>query len=568
MQNGRRFVPVLIVVAALACAFYWGAAPQEERAVPVSPAPPATIRRVLLVPLDSRPPCGRFVQDVARIAGVEVVLPPAELLDEYFRPGDTAALQAWTMAHIGSFDAAILSVDQLLHGGLLASRQAKKTPEDEAELLEFLRALHAAHPAVPLHAFSILPRMTPPDGLCDWEEQKKLMRYSRLVGKISREKSPAAEDLAELDALRADLSPDILLRYEALFANYADFGERLIRLAEDGVLERLVIGQDDSEPNSIPNLVFRKLSETLAKKHIGEERVFLAQGADEIALSILAADEAKRAGVTPRIALQYGDDSTPARVLPYMGATVEATALEKIRMARGVPVASDAGADFILYLAANDGTMQTQRENAAKEVGALLRENRAVALVDLSEHLRTDEILLPLLIEKKAPIQALTAYAGWNTASNAVGTAVSHSVLLQIAERRMKTEDDAIRVAAAHLSFLDGRFLEDCFYLKDVVDHINDSLEKCGAQNGRGLEYNYNYPVGSFLLETALENRRVRLVDSAAFRAPIEFPSPEGGLRLSVSGLAASARFPWPRTFEIDLRTKVQLEKMYPDEKS
>ncbi|MBR5162832.1 MAG: DUF4127 family protein, partial [Schwartzia sp.] len=480
----------------------------------------------------------------------------------------TVALQAWTMTHIGGFDAAILSVDQLLHGGLLASRQAKKTPDDESALLEFLRALHAAHPTVPLYAFSILPRMTPPDGLCDWEEQKKLMRYSRLVGKVSREKRPAAGDIAELDALRADISPDILSRYEALFTNYADFGERLIRLAEDGVLARLVIGQDDSEPNSIPNLVFRQLSETLAKKQIGEDHVFLAQGADEIALSILAADEAKRAGVTPRIALKYGDDSTPARVLPYMGATMEATALEKIRMARGVPVAPDAGADFILYLAANDETMQTPRENAAKEVGELLRDNRAVALVDLSEHLRTDEILLPLLIEKEAPIQALTSYAGWNTASNAVGTAVAHAVLLQIAERRAKTEDDAMRVAAAHLSFLDGRFLEDCFYLKDVVDHINSSLEKCGAQNGRGLEYNYNYPVGSFLLETALENRRARLADSAAFRVSIEFPAPEGKLRLRVAGLSASARYPWPRTFEIDLITKVQLEKLSSDGKS
>ena len=558
----RKWALIICAIAALVCAFYRNDASQNEQAVPVSPDFPATIRRVLLVPLDSRPPCGRFVQDVARIAGVEVVLPPAELLDEYFRPGDTAALQAWTMAHIGEYDAAILSVDQLLHGGLLASRQAKKTPADEAVLLDFLRTLHVAHPTIPLYAFSILPRMTPPDGLCDWEEQKRLMRYSRLVGKVAREKSPAAADLSELDALRAEISPDILSRYEALFNNYADFGNRLIGLAEDGVLERLVIGQDDSEPNSIPNLVFRKLSETLAKKHIGEERVFLAQGADEIALSILAADEAKRAGVTPRIALRYGDDSTPARVLPYMGATLETTALEKIRMARGVPVSPGADADFILYIAANDETMRTARETAAKEVGALLREKRAVSLVDLSEHLRTDEILLPLLIETDAPIQALTSYAGWNTASNAVGTAVAHSVLLQTAERRAKTGDDALRVAATHLSFLDGRFLEDCFYLKDVVDHLNYSLEKCGAQNGRGLEYNYNYPVGSFLLETAIENRRVRLVDSAAFRAPIKFPSPEGELRLRVSDLAASVRFPWPRTFEIDLRTKVQIEKL------
>ena len=561
MKLGWRILSALAFAVVLG-AFFSFFAPRGEQAVPVSPAPPETIRRVLLVPLDSRPPCGRFVQEAARIAGVEVVLPPADLLDEYFRPGDAAALQAWTMTHIGGFDAAILSVDQLLHGGLLASRQADKKPDDEAELLAFLRALHAAHPAVPLYAFSILPRMTPPDGLCDWEEQKRLMKYSRLVDKVAQAARPSDAELAMLKALRSSLSPEVLSRYEALFTNYADFGGRLIKLAEDGTLRRLVIGQDDSEPYSLPNLVLRRLAATLAKQKISEDRVFLARGADELALSILAAAESEREGFAPRVALRFGDPSVPARVLPYMGATLESTALEKIRMTRGVPVSSDEDADFILYLAANDETMQAARKNAAKEVGALLMEKRAVALVDLSEHLRIDEILLPLLIENDAPIQALTSYAGWNTASNAVGTAVAHAVLLQIAQNRAKTEAEALRVAAAHFSFLDGRFLEDCFYLKDVVDHITFSLEKCGAQNGRGLEYNYNYPVGSFLLGTALENRRARLVHSAAFRAPFEFPSPDGPLRLRVSDLSASARYPWPRTFEIDLKTTAQMEKL------
>ena len=561
MQNGWRIWAVLAFTVFLG-AFFVLSAPSDEQAVPVSSAPPETIRRVLLVPLDSRPPCGRFVQDVARIAGVEVVLPPMALLDEYFRPGDTAALQAWTMTHIGDFDAAILSVDQLLHGGLLASRQANKTPDNEAALLAFLRALHAAHPAVPLYAFSILPRMTPPDGLCDWEEQKRLMQYSRLVDKVSQSTRASDADLAKLKALRSSLPPEILSRYEALFTNYADFGGRLIGLAEDGTLQRLVIGQDDSEPYSLPNFVLRQLSARLAKENIGEDRVFLARGADELALSILAAVEAERTGFAPRVALRYGDPSAPARVLPYMGATLESTALEKIRMTRGVPVASDADADFILYLSANDETMQVARKNAAKEVGALLAEKRAVALVDLSEHLRLDEIVLPLLIAQRAPIQALTAYAGWNTASNAVGTAVAHAALLQMAERRAKTKEEALRIAAAHLSFLDGRFLEDCFYLKDVVDHINDSLEKCGAQNGRGLEYNYNYPLGSMLLDVAIENRRARLVRSDAFRAPFGFPSPEAAIRLRVSDLSASARYPWPRTFEIDLQTTARIEKL------
>ena len=551
----RHIISICVFLCALACAFFaFSRDDQQDRAVPVSTDFPAIRRRILLIPLDSRPPCGRFVQDAGRIAGIEVVLPPAELLDEYFRPGDTAALQSWTMEHIAGFDAAILSIDQLLHGGLIASRQAKKTIADEEDLLNFLRRLRAAHPNIPLYAFSILPRMTPPDGLVDWEEQKRLMKYSRLLGRIAREKNPRDEDLSALDDLRASISAENLAQYERLFANYADFGQRLISLAENGTLDRLVIGQDDSEPNSIPNLVLHKFSELLAAKGISENRVFLAQGADELALSILAADEAQRNGFSPRVALIYNDSSTPDRVLPYMGATLEKTAREKIRFTRGTIAASPETADFTLYISANDKATANTRKAAAATINMLLDNKRAVALVDLAEHLRLDETLLPVLVENKTPIHMLAAYAGWNTASNSVGTAVAHAVLLQIAQRRAQTENDALSVAAAHISFLDGRFLEDCYYLKDVVDHLNYSLEKCGAQNGRGLEYNYNYPLGSLLLETAIENRRTRLVHTAAYQTPFTFKTESVTLLLRATDFTATARFPWPRTFEIDLR--------------
>ena len=548
----RRIISVCAILFALVCAFF--SLPQDDSSVPVPAEFPAIRRRVLLIPLDSRPPCGRFVQDAARIAGVEVVLPPAELLDEYFRPGDTAAIQAWTMDHLSEFDAAILSVDQLLHGGLLASRQARKTTDDENALLEFLRKLRAAHQNIPLFAFSILPRMTPPDGLCDWEEQKRLMKYSRLRGRISRETRPKNEDLAALEELRASISPEILAQYEKLFANYAAFGTRLIALAENGTIDRLVIGQDDSEPYSIPNLTLHRFSELLTAKNIGENRVFLTQGADELALSILAAVEAEREGFSPRVSLLYNDASTPARVLPYMGATLENNAREKIRFIRGTLAPSPDVSDFTLFLSANNKTTKNNRRTAAAKINTLLNENRAVALVDLSEHLCLEETLLPDLIEAEVPIHGLAAYAGWNTASNSIGTAVAHAVLLQIAQRRAQTEHDALNVAAAHISFLDGRFLEDCYYLKDVVDHLNYSLEKCGAQNGRGLEYNYNYSLGSLLLEKALENRRTRLVHTAAYQAPFTFKTQNAALRLRAADFAITARFPWPRTFEIDLR--------------
>lgn len=552
----RRLLPLLIPLALL-CALRLLAEPRGQAVV--TPPAPRAARRILLVPLDSRPPCGRFVRDAARIANIDILLPPAALMDDYRTPGDAEALRAWTAAHLADCDAAILSVDQLLHGGLLASREAQKTPADEEAVLAFLRALHAAHPGVPLYAFSILPRLTPPDGLGDWHEQQRLMRYSRLLGRIARLPRPADADLAEIEALRASISPEGLARYESLFAGYAAFGERLMRLAEENVLARLVIGQDDSERYGLPNLIRLQLAETRAARRLDDTRVFLTHGADELALSLLAAIEAERDGFAPRIALAYGAPDLPRRVLPYMGATLEETAREKLRLVNAVPAAPE-DALFILFLSAGDAQAPDARRRAAQALDALVREKRRAALVDLAVHFRADETLLPLLLENGTPLHALAAYAGWNTASNAVGTAVAHAVLLETALRRAAAQEDALRALAAHLAFLDSRFLEDHFYLKDIVDHINFSLEKCGAQNGRGLEYNYNRPLADALLDAALQNRLARLTASAAFRAPADFQTPDGPVRLRVADLRAAARYPWPRTFEIDLRTSVRLE--------
>ena len=284
-----------------------GAVTFSFRGGKIPPAPPEipVRRRALLIPLDSRPPCGRFAADAGSTAGVEVTLPPPELLDSPPKIGDTEKLMAWTAENLPFADEAIISVDQLLHGGLLASRQANKTKADEKRLVSFLRKLHADNPTKPLFAFSILPRMAPPDGMGDFEEQRRLMAYSGLVGKIAKKTRPSDSDLAALRALRESISPEGLSRYEGLFAGYADFASELIALAEEGTLQGLVIGQDDSEPTSIPGRVFAQLSEGAGKKALPRRRVFFTHGADEIALAILAAREAALNSLTKESIQQF-----------------------------------------------------------------------------------------------------------------------------------------------------------------------------------------------------------------------------------------------------------------------
>ena len=98
--------------------------------------------KVILVPLDTRPPCQKMVVDAGKMAGIEIITPPAEIMDYYTRKGDSKAVQKWLLENIAQADGAIISVDQLLHGGLLASREAQTTDAERTELV--IRFQHSA----------------------------------------------------------------------------------------------------------------------------------------------------------------------------------------------------------------------------------------------------------------------------------------------------------------------------------------------------------------------------------------------------------------------------------------
>lgn len=535
--------------------------PPRPSGIPLTSAP-SEERRVLLMPLDSRPPCLDFVVALGTLGGVTIVAPPEEILDYYSKPGDTAALQHWAEENIAGCDYAILSIDQLLHGGLLASREAKKTPADAEALLAFLRRLHAAHPETPLYAFNILPRLTPPDSIDGAQERKDLLRYSRLADQIDLQTIPDPNDLAELNDLRAAIPAASLRHYDALFQENTRLNRQLIDLAAEGILARLVIGQDDGERYGIPNRERRRLFAELRQRHLKDDMVVFTHGADEIAQTLLAAVEAKRDGFSPRIALRYNSPATPGRILPYMAADMETIAEEKIRLLGGTEVPAPDAADFTLFLSANDAATLGSRRSAADEIKTLVAAGQSVAVVDLAEHFLAEESLLPFLVKNDVPLHALTAYAGWNTASNAIGTAAAEACLLEIARRRARTADDMRRLYAAQLNFLDGRFLEDYFYLRDIIDGMNLMLRKAGYRNVNDLDLEHNARWANDMLQHALNRRIASFSNTPAFRAPITVMSPDGPIRLAVRHLTATAWHPWPRTFEIRLQSRSEIEEL------
>ena len=470
----KRLLYLLIVMVSLILSYHAFLHPSYG-GIPLSASLEKT-GRITFVPLDGRPPCRQFLLDAADIAGTKIDVLPYELQDYYTMPGEKEKAREWLQENLAKSDAAIISIDQLLYGGLLAAREAARSPAEIEAFTAYLRKLHAAHPQVPLYAFSILPRMIPPASIDDYYDNKYLLAYSRLADRYALSGDPA--DAAKMQELEAKIRPESLAQYLALFEQNERLMRALIELVKEGTLERLLIGQDDGETYSIPNIEKRRLQTLLAEEQLPAEKAVIVHGADELALTLLAAISAKTSSHHPQIFLDWNDDDT------------------------------------------------------------------------------AEETLLPLLIERGAPIEGLRAYAGWNTASNSVGTALAHAVLFSAAHEKTATRNDVLALHAANLKLLNNRFLEDYFYLKDVITLVNTGLKKNGTKNVYDLDLERDYLAATAMLRKAMDDRLQTFKSAKACRRPIHIRLPDGeSAELSVYDLQADMSFPWPRTFEIYLET-------------
>lgn len=516
--------------------------------------------KIVLVPLDGRPPCRQFVIEAGKIRGYTVITPPSELQDYYSQPGDTKAMQSWLIEQGTDADAVIVSVDQLLYGGLLAAREKESTEGERTALLSTLRRFHAMHPNVPVYAFSILPRQTPQDTIDGYEEKRALLKYSRLMG---RKGMGLPVDEAELASVESEISAESMQKYLHHFDENEALNRELIALAREGVLQMLVLGQDDGERYSIPNLEKKRLQEAIGSESTAKHPVILTHGADEIALTLLARIDSDRTGFRPAVYPVYNHPSTREAILPFMAVSTERTAQEKIALIGGKLASTPEDADLILYLSAGDNETDTVSRRSAnvREIREAVNDGQNIALVDLSRRFVSQETLLPLLIENRIPLSALTAYAGWNTASNAVGTAVSQAELALGARRIARNNEEAAASAAANITFSENRYLEDYFYLKNTIDRVNTTLKKYGYRNTADLDLEHNARWANRMLQRDMTRQMRSFTATRAFREPFRFDAPEGPLALRVHHMTFDTSYPWPRTFEIYLQTQPFFER-------
>lgn len=510
---------------------------------------------VILVPLDSRPPCTQFLEELAAIAGIKLVMPEPELLDHYNTPANKEGLRNWLWQTSKYADAAIISTDMLIHGSLVASRLSSGTTKDTHDVLTLLTQIHQENPRFKMYIFNIIPRLILADSDENFAFQKLMLQYSVLKDQVSIFGN--RQDTAKLTELEKQIPAKIITHYTAMYEQNTNLNLVLMSMVEEDILAGLVIGQDDGQPFGIPNMQKQKLQHQLLQKTNLSEKVFITRGTDEVALTLLGHIVAQLSNYQPHIFVEYSGEKVPGIVMPFMPNTVEKTVSEKIAIAGGQQVSSPDQADFILYVHVGTANTKSALQSVSQKLKKRLDQGYQVALVDLSENFQISETLLPILIANDINIAKLIAYAGWNTTSNSIGTAITQACIFNKSLALHTTTPEILGLYQKNLEFLTARFLDDLYYQKEINPYVNKQLQ--------GAHIN-PYQLGSYYGQTndkikkLMFSKSYRLLREALYNQPITVTTKDGTEELLITGLDTETTLPWQRTFEIWIKTKVTLE--------
>ena len=500
-------------------------------------------KKILYVPIDSRP-CNLFqVVEVAEKVGYEILTPPAEFLGTRENRGDPEAMWQWLNETAMQADAAVLSTDSLIYGSLVASRVHNLTAETIMERAQRFKAFHEKFPWLPIYAIGTIMR-TPRTGSNSSIEPEyykeygaKFFNYTALVDKQEISKLNGKERRA-FKELEADIPKEYLDDWFKRRAKNSNANELFIQYAREGVLNYFLLGCDDSAMYSQTHRESRKLTEL--SSDLGKNVVQVTSGADELGMLMIARAINYDRILMPFISVTYnegtGSETFPSYGNEPIGVSVDAAIIAVGGMKIHAPERADLvlavntranGKTFEAASKKNRGKLRSDVKKFMEPVKYFVAKGYPVAIADISFANGSDNALMKLL--KRDDLQyKIRAYGGWNTATNTTGFLIGAGVLTP----HMTDKDIA--------ELLTTRYLDEWAYQANVRQEIFAASYGI-AGNGNPMNLQDKLPPLERLL-----NEKMKTFAADNLILP-------GRWRLE----DLQSRLPWQRIFECDSRFKL-----------
>ena len=494
----------------------------------------------LFIPLDNRPVCYSYPVKVMEAAGYKVYTPPEKLLATRTTPADTEKLWKWLESRAEKVDAAVISTDALIYGGLVASRTHSFTMAELESRVKRLQDLQIDKD-VRFYGFSTLMR-TPRESYGNVEPDyysnvgPAIYRYSQLSDKSDLHEETLLEDFEagafERNLAKAHLKDWLDRRYKNMEINH-----RLAMLTRVGRFDYFAIGKDDNAPLSHTHMEARKIS--LNNAYLSDESFQILPGVDQLGLLLLTRAANALSGRSPKVYQMYVEGVGPKTIPQYSDLPLGKSVPEQIAAAGGKIVYSQEAADVVLAInTPADGTMydstnlsnQYYASPANKRyivnLGRMLEQGVNISLADVAFSNGGDNGFMNEM-SLRGYTDKLSAYNGWNTADNTIGFAIAQGMLAPQIDR-----EDRLRL-------MRERIIDDWYYQSNGRRIITDELEK----NKKAA---YKYTLNEMMPH--IKKQALDIISRLAVNYDI------------TAGTRFDLVFPWNRLFEVDI-IKVQQDK-------
>ena len=487
----------------------------------------------IYIPLDDRPVTYSYPVANLEAAGYKILTPPEELLASADRTGDPDKLWQWLAENAPDADAAILSSDALIYGGLVASRTHyfdDTTLQARVHRLELLREKLP----MPLYIYSTLMR-TPRASFGNVEPPyynkigPAIFRYSELIDKEDMQGLTLRESLTK-QAIKNNL-PEAELNdwLQRRIKNY-NVNKSLTELAGKYRFHYLAIGKDDNAPLSATHMEARYIKREAY--HLSDQIFQILPGVDQLGMLLLTRAVNEKNREHPLVYTYYAEGTGRMTVPQYSDSTLGESVPQQILAADARPTTNIAEADFVLAVNTPldgvmlDSTAPSNQFFAAPrdkkyitQLEGFLKNDYKVSLADVTYSNGADNGFMNELANR-GNLEKLTAYNGWNTADNTIGFAIAQGILAP----RVSTEDNK--------RLMQMRLVDDWFYQSNARRSATDFLEGDGHKDAV-------YKLGSH----AKEIRRMAQADCEALARKYPY----------TSDFKFKIAFPWDRLFEISV---------------
>ena len=566
---------------------------------------------IVYIPLDDRPLNLRRVQQLADSLDLQLILPDTDLYATKLdgqpknangtQSGDRGVLMAWLMEQAEQYDTFIISLDQLLSGGLMNSRcmmemEPVTLPNGkvmtEYDIIDYIGelantkhvyvidsvlrlAMSSGFGGYGLHAYSLTRSygMKARPTLTGWKLtlENVIKNYPNCIDEQDADSSIFATDDAEMEAISV-IGLEAALKAESrtaavtqtsddeIIANYLKIRERKLRLV-DYALRHLafndnieyVLGVDDSsDGNNIHT------NEIAYVERIAGNRITILSALDGIAQMILSKHYGEKSDTqgTKLGVKYYGIEGDWVPTYNYM--TVSEL-LDSTASYIDAQITEDEG-DISLLMVASTSDSEHNRavfSQLIDQINANEQNNVPTILMDFTSNDRS--VLHSMLIES-VHLGYLLSYSGNNDGVIQVPIALSYGV----SRYRSLSQNISEEARRAQVGTMVTALLKEYYKADGVLAQTSRQLDLLGVNCNNfatdDLEKLASY---SQILDDNMKADTVELLDNVCNSNSIVSLLPF--TTAAISGVEIPRySFPWNRTFEIDFEVNCTLsEEVY-----